>query len=393
MIKNWRGVNNADTPRAVKVQSPRVVFITGLRVLPPVSGGQLRSSFVIQCFQDKGYAVHTIALADRKPFGEKRGGEDVVGSKLFTLSSRIGYKLNIPPFWCALKLLFFPGTKIIKALKTADIVVADFPFTATAFVWAKQAKKILNTHNVEHHLYKNPLWSFLVYQLEVWARKRSEYIFCCTDSDCQFFSALSAAVFYLPNGIDIKKYKTSPELRIKARQSLGIEENEKIFIFPASAYEPNNKGLLFLESFAQQYCDQLRALGVKIFVVGSVSAAKEIGVLQCFGRVDDIMPYFFAADGALNPVFSGSGSSVKVAEFIAAKLPVITAIEGVRGFSSIEGGFRIFADSEKLYQEIERVVRDPESSKEMAQHAFDSNLEMITGQKSFEKVHQELKNQ
>ncbi len=50
------------------------------------------------------------------------------------------------------------------------------------------------------------------------------------------------------------------------------------------------------------------------------------------GFVADLRPLFAAADVAVNPVAFGSGSNVKLAEYLAAGLPVLTTPFGLRGF-------------------------------------------------------------
>jgi glycosyltransferase involved in cell wall biosynthesis len=49
------------------------------------------------------------------------------------------------------------------------------------------------------------------------------------------------------------------------------------------------------------------------------------------GRVPEVAPYFAAGDAGLNPVTRGSGANVKLFEYLAARLPVISTTFGVRG--------------------------------------------------------------
>jgi glycosyltransferase involved in cell wall biosynthesis len=50
------------------------------------------------------------------------------------------------------------------------------------------------------------------------------------------------------------------------------------------------------------------------------------------GRVERLPPLLAAADVAVNPVESGSGSNVKLAEYLAAGVPVVTTPVGLRGY-------------------------------------------------------------
>jgi len=47
--------------------------------------------------------------------------------------------------------------------------------------------------------------------------------------------------------------------------------------------------------------------------------------------VPEVPPYLAAADAGLNPITRGSGANVKLFEYLAARLPVISTSFGVRG--------------------------------------------------------------
>jgi hypothetical protein len=71
---------------------------------------------------------------------------------------------------------------------------------------------------------------------------------------------------------------------------------------------------------------------VHVLALGSVAAGpSREGALITTGRVPAVTPYFAAADAGLNPVVRGSGSNVKVFEYLAARLPVISTPFGMRG--------------------------------------------------------------
>jgi len=71
---------------------------------------------------------------------------------------------------------------------------------------------------------------------------------------------------------------------------------------------------------------------VKFLVLGSmVAAAFREGALIATGRVPAVAPYFAAADAGLNPITRGSGANVKLFEYLATRLPVISTPFGVRG--------------------------------------------------------------
>ena len=59
--------------------------------------------------------------------------------------------------------------------------------------------------------------------------------------------------------------------------------------------------------------------------------------MVALGYVPDLRPVLAAADVAVNPVATGSGSNVKLSEYLAAGLPVVTTPLGLRGYEDVAG--------------------------------------------------------
>jgi glycosyltransferase involved in cell wall biosynthesis len=55
------------------------------------------------------------------------------------------------------------------------------------------------------------------------------------------------------------------------------------------------------------------------------------------GFVDDLRPFLAASDIALNPMLSGGGSNIKMFDYLAAGLPVLSTPFGARGLEGAIG--------------------------------------------------------
>ncbi len=125
-----------------------------------------------------------------------------------------------------------------------------------------------------------------------------------------------------------------PAGRARARAALGVEPAQALVVFLASAYGPNVEA-------ARLIADRLAAhLPDVIFaVVGGVGDALEATAaarppnLRVVGTVDNTGKdhWLAAADLAINPMLSGSGTNVKMFDYLAAGLPVISTPVGARG--------------------------------------------------------------
>ena len=373
----------------------KVVILAHLRVFPVVSGGSLRTRFIASSFSKRGYDVTIVSLADKRimdnfsPTPPAPIREVVLSSKLFTFAMRVGCRLSLPALWYEPKVRLLNERLHRDYLADADIVVADLPYLYRVFE-NYRGKKILNTHNVEHHLYTGfPGLSSWVRSVENKAHAAAEMTLCCTPEDAAYFENLGgkSKVSLVPNGIDVTPYKESREERDATRRELGLSPDDIVVLFPASSYRPNVDGAQFLLSFVNRYRDRLSALKVKIAIVGSVLPVKTYNnVLQAYGKVPKIAPFFAAADIAVNPIFSGSGSSLKVAEFIAAGLPLMTTKTGARGFDLDDQSTRFFSDEQTLMTSLEYLVERRKQWKNFSDKAWDRNAAFITGDKAFDEM-------
>ena len=144
-------------------------------------------------------------------------------------------------------------------------------------------------------------------------------------------------VLVVPNGVDTASTRpATPEVRAGARRDL-FERHapgdaaDSVALFVGSAHRPNvdaaHEILLLaprhpttLFMLAGEHSDMLDVRHVPPNVV-------------CLGRVgaEHLEQLHAAADVALNPMRSGSGSNLKVLEYLAAGIPVVSTEIGVRG--------------------------------------------------------------
>lgn len=162
----------------------------------------------------------------------------------------------------------------------------------------------------------------------------SDLVVACTEADAESFrthygASVNSAV--VPNGFDDELLELDRgQLRAEQRRELGLGDHELLLLFIGGGAEHNRRAVQALER------DVLPAAGrpVRLAVVGKAAAALSGGDARVtpVGYAEDLRPWFAAADVGLNPVEYGSGSNLKVAEYLAAGLPVLTTPIGSRGF-------------------------------------------------------------
>jgi glycosyltransferase involved in cell wall biosynthesis len=103
-------------------------------------------------------------------------------------------------------------------------------------------------------------------------------------------------------------------------------------VFSGSRYGPNVESFEELKTFCRAEAQFLADNRLYFLALGSMAPAPlRDGALIVTGPVPEVIPYFAAADAGLNPITRGSGSNVKLFEYLVARLPVISTLFGVRG--------------------------------------------------------------
>jgi glycosyltransferase involved in cell wall biosynthesis len=389
-----------------------VVFLSGLQIHPTLSGGNLRSFALASALHHHGLDVFVYSLVGRKPDYLARrpsgvstwpeGIEEYVDRGPLGFLAQFGsYRLGLPPFWLTAWLraaASSPGEVLLPALlreklSEADVVVADFPFVHPIFQApsGRGSLRVLSTHNLEHRLYdergrwRNRWVRPAVRAIERRAAGACDVLVTCCDGDRQFFEAEARVrrSILVPNGIDPRRFRVlEARPRMEVRQALGIPDDVKVFLFTASKFGPNREAFDYLAGFARRNAPMLVERGIHILVVGNVAAAPvRAAGFSATGKVDVVEPYFAAADAALNPMWSGAGTNVKMCEFIAARLPILTTRFGARGFLLEDGETAFLFERDGLGPTLLAVRRlfdeDPARLRRMTEDALARNAGAI----------------
>ena len=228
--------------------------------------------------------------------------------------------------------------------------VVQFEFCAHAS-WMKRvpagARAVYSAHNVEidylsargRSSQPGPGMLRRVEELERLAVESSDLVVTCTEADAsrlaEIYGAAEAVV--VPNGCDDELLGLDrARLRDPARASLGIRADELCLLFVGGPAHHNREAVTYLER------ELIPRLGgeTTLLVAGRCGGrpgrlARGGATTLRLGFVKDLRPLFAAADVAVNPARYGSGSSLKLVEYIAARVPVVTTWVGMRGFERL----------------------------------------------------------
>ena len=196
----------------------------------------------------------------------------------------------------------------------------------------------------------------------------------CAEEDkqtlCGMFSISPEKVNVVPNGVDTSGIiYLSRDGRESLRRDIGIDSSF-LALFIGSWHGPNIECLSYISSFAQQLPD------IGFIVLGSVAGACDPkdhpDNMKFLGMVDDMRKQTFldACNVALNPMTSGSGTNLKMLEYMAAGLPVISTPFGARGLRIDDGACVVLTELHGFPNAIRRIAAessdDVENRRELA---------------------------
>jgi glycosyltransferase involved in cell wall biosynthesis len=367
-----------------KSNGRNILLLSGLRVFPIYTGGHVRTSGIARALARLGFRVRVYSLAGRsQDYGirtllgrsyrideiEPNLTEETHLGTFFGLLQSGARRLDYPRYFQNLVLRRGLIPRRLKtALSEADIVICDSPWCPPVpGPWSEKPWFMLS-HNLEYRLLeqsesKQKNFATWMQEMEVKAPSEFRDIFACAEEDRDFFRShdpgKNLRLPIIRCGVDPAAYKVSEGTRAKVRAELGISDSGRLIVFSGSRYAPNVEALEMLKKFCLKEREFLMREQVSILILGTiVETPFREGAMIATGRVPEVAPYFAASDAGLNAVTRGSGANVKIFEYLAAQLPVISTPFGARGTALEAGRDFISFEPDTLKGAIEHFIRD-----------------------------------
>lgn len=267
--------------------------------------------------------------------------------------------------------------KVKELIPNSDIVVFSHPWVYPLVYDCLDFNRqyvVYDSQNVEVYLRytlfadNNGFGSDVVYEVAATERKicsEAHEILVCSEDDGLLFSSLFkvplSKMTVVPNGVFSKKIipPNNEEQRAAAKKQLGFKG--PVVLFMGSNYGPNIEGAHYIVD-----CLSVSSEDVTFVIAGGVGhdkslvkKAKNFHNVTVTGFIEekDKMTYLHAADFAINPMFRGSGTNIKMFDFMAAGLPVITTSIGARGIVSESGNGVLVTIKEDFPRKVAQLLK------------------------------------
>jgi glycosyltransferase involved in cell wall biosynthesis len=260
--------------------------------------------------------------------------------------------------------------------RNQDILIFSHPYMSSLLRDKYHPCVVYESHNVEYNLKRNilkkhPKYEFLIQKVkeaEGFIIDKSNYVICVSKDDLQGLKDMGASnLNVVQNGTDIE----SNYLDDFSRKNIkSILKNRPFVVFIGSGHPPNRDALNFIVNELSNTLPDV-VFGIIGDVCYSIPNIDRKNVIL-FGRMDNVTKNIILelADIAINPMTSGSGSNLKMAEFFAHKIPTITTKIGGRGYDIINYKQAIICDIEAFQDEIKNLYANQSLRDEISRRAY-----------------------
>lgn len=249
----------------------------------------------------------------------------------------------------------------LEEYEKADVIIHDFPFTVEYDLFAGLDNKlrVYNAHNCETQLYRQlhdgdksqPIHE-IVRQAELRMLESSDLLLYCSQEDLTAFREMAPEAkfdaVYVPHGM------TPLAALSRAGKFKGDAFNA---VFMGSGHPPNVHAAEFIvRTLAPQLPE------ITLDIIGScLPEGKYPPNVRRHGVVNDELKnrLLGQANLALNPMASGSGSNVKVLDYLSYGLPVLSTPFGMRGIQAKAGSEYLEASLDQFLEAIRAAASDP----------------------------------
>lgn len=339
---------------------PKITLAATFPIYPPRGGGQSR---IFYLYREVAKFFH-VDLVTFTGSGEKAATMDIApGMREVRIPKsqeherdelRLSAKMShVPVTDVVMPRLFCRTPEYLAALSrsaaTAEILIASHPYLLPALDQVRRNQTLVfEAQDIEADLKASILpptrigryFLRLTQNIEQECCQRSALTFACSEADrlelIARYGARPQDTIVVPNGVDIDSIPfTSWENRIRRRSATA----PYLALFIGSWHGPNIEAAFFVMEIARSLP------GIRFVILGGVGEYLrhfEYAVpdnVEVLGIVEEQAKNEFlaSADLALNPTENGSGTNLKMLDYMAAGLPVLTTPFGSRGLDVTDG--------------------------------------------------------
>lgn len=363
----------------------RMVVAVTFPIFPPRGGGQSR---IFHLYKElaKSYEISILSLGsegdslDREIFPGLREIRVPKTPQHQALENNYSQRVGWAPVTDIVAARLMDKTpeykqRLIEASEGAHIVVASHPYLVTLLLeCVPNAELWFEAHNVEAKLKQLILPSSeashellgMVREDESKAWLNAKCVFACTKGDLdelkRLYGPTKARLSIIPNGYSPDEVRfIDSTVKAAMKKKLGITGIPSV-VFIGSWHGPN------LEAVERVIEIAVTLPGVVFLIIGSAGLKfQDMSLpenIRLLGVLDEKEKQVVLAvsDLAINPMTSGSGSNLKMLDYLASGVVVLSTPFGARGINLVPGTHFISAEISQFRKEIYKFFVEADES-------------------------------
>ncbi len=380
VVKGLLGAEASPRAKRPMRRRARMTVAVTFPVYPPRGGGKNRVYYLYRALaRELDCDVELITFADDGQAGLDQWIAEGVreirtpkSARHRQRESRISVRAGrVPVTDVAMPRLFALSPDYLDALaksaKGSGLLVACHPYLLPALECVREGQAVLyEAHNTEFALKRrvlpdNAMGRYLLRltrEVEGRCCAKAGLISACAESDAEAYAREYGAdpkkIVVAPNGVDLGSITFRPPGERAKR------DGPFTVLFMGSWHDPNIEAALFLMELARLLPH------VRFQLLGSVGQYFRVfqlklpGNVETLGTLDDRAKdvALGSADLALNPMETGSGSNLKMLDYMAAGTPVLSTPFGARGLRFQDGRHLLVAPLIRFPHAIEEARRE-----------------------------------
>ena len=173
----------------------------------------------------------------------------------------------------------------------------------------------------------------------------------------------------IPHGVDVTAFGSVPVIDVRTR--FHIARDSLLLVYHGTySYKPNLQAMQYM---ASELLPRLEALGLQVDVlaIGSKPPSTPLHPrLHFVGSVDNLASVLPAADLAVVCLLEGGGTRMKILDYFAAGVPVISTTKGIEGIPVTDGREALIRDGvDQLCAAVQDLANDRAKAKALATQA------------------------
>lgn len=355
-------------------------------VYPPMSGGQERVFYLYKHVAEY-YNVIILCFADRRSNKEIAPGltQITIPKSRIHAMEELKFSSAFGLSTCAITPMVSRYTpeyahSLHSHKNNAAAIILSHPYLYDEVKRLTVTIPIIyDAHNVEINLHREILPSAVpqllnkIASVEQATCQDSQLIITCSQQDADTLSELynvdPAKFRVVPNGADLTKRLFALRISyVNNKISQGVKH--PLALFMGSYHVPNIKAAQYILNMAPKLPD------IQFILLGSLCRAFHKRQLPANVEMSGVVTeneknkILCTADLALNPILSGSGTNIKMFNYMAAGIPIITTAYGARGIGGIDGQHFLVGQPNNMPDKILELICDQAKAAYLADNAL-----------------------